>query len=86
MDFLISLSFDAKIHYNKHDYVAKKLLIIKVQLSNIRLASFRHAEGCHLPIKGIGWLSTTRFIEYLFIKAEKDSVGLKPYHVDNNAS
>ena len=49
-------------------------------------ASFRHIEGCHLPIKSIGWLSTTRLIEYMYIKAEKDTVGLKPYHAGNNAS
>ena len=51
----------------------------------LRLASFRRIEGCHLPIKGIGRLSTTRLIEYMYIKAKKDVVGFKPYHVDNNA-
>ena len=51
----------------------------------LRLASFRHIEDCHLPIKVIGWLSTTRLPEYMYIKAEKDTVGLKPYNVGNNA-
>ena len=49
------------------------------------LASFRHIEGCHLPIKGIDWLSTTQLIEYMYIKAKKDIVGFKPYHVGNNS-
>ena len=30
-------------------------------------------------------MSTTRLTEYMYIKAEKDTVGLKPYHVGNNA-
>ena len=50
----------------------------------LRLASYRHIEGCHLPIKGIGWLYTNRFIEFMYIKATKDIVVYKPYHVGNN--
>ena len=49
------------------------------------LSSLRKIEDCHLPIKDIGWLCTTQLIEYMYTKAEKDTVGLKPYHVGNNA-
>ena len=38
------------------------------------LASLRHIERCHLPIKGICWH-----------QGEKDIVGFKPYHLGNSA-
>ena len=92
LDFLIGLSFDAEIHYNNQIPETKGTAFqhalpgeILTESLILRLASFRHIEGCHLPIKGIGWLSTTRLIEYMYIKAKKDIVGFKPYHVGNNA-
>ena len=34
-------------------------------------ASFIFIVGSHLPKKSIGWLSTTRLIEYMYITAKK---------------
>ena len=95
MDFLISLSFDANIHYNKQILTLSQIPETKGTafqhalpgeiLTNsliLRFASFRYIEGCRSPIKGIGWLSTIRLIEYMYVKA-KEIVGIKPYHVGN---
>ena len=90
----VSFSFDAKIHDN-NQITETKGTAFQHNLPGetftesliLRLASFRYTyiAGCHLPMRGIGWLSTTRLIEYMYIKAKKDIVGFKPYHVGKNA-